>query len=432
MGSVLRQQYHVVRADGTKTKKASKKWYIQWKRADGRRVRKPAYTDRAASLQMLARKEREVALQLEGLVDATSAQLSRPIAEHIAEFKQHLIDKNRAADYVNSTATRVTSICKFGKIETAPELTKSRVDAAFAVFRNSKRWSKPFSVPTANQYLAAIKGFAQWLVDERRLADNPISGMEKTPAEGEETKIRRPLSPDELAATIRAAVVGPPRLRIAGPDRAALYILAAQTGYRRLELSRVMPSSFSFGAAPEILLPGKSTKNKKRVPIPLRRDVAVFFEKYLKGRPADKPVWRITKNAHTADMIRADMDAAGVTWRDGIEVADFHSLRETFVTELALAGVVPKVLQQLARHSTVDLTMNKYAKPGRDHRAAAVESAPAPGYLTHALTPKSETNGNIRDTNSKRKHKSRLAASRPEAAPKKPNGAAVKRKQPRK
>jgi integrase len=406
MGSIFRQQYYVT-VRGKRVKRESKKWYIQWKRADGTTVRAPAYTDRAASLQMLARKEREAALQIEGMIDATTTQLSRPIAEHIADFVQHLADKKRAEDYRDTTETRITRICEFGKITTAPELTQSRVDSALAAFSDPTKWDKPFSAATRNQYLTAIKGFAQWLVGERRLADNPIARMEKLSTDGEETMIRRPLTPAELSATIQATVDGPPRLRIRGPDRAALYVLASQTGFRRREMSRVTPSSFTFGEEPEVKLPGKATKNKKRAGIELRRDVAAFFQAYLTGKPDSEPVWRLTKNAHTATMIRADMDAAGVKWRDGIEVADFHSLRETYVTELALAGVVPKVLQQLARHSTSDLTMNKYAKPRQEHRRAAVESTPAPAYLTQPLTQAGETHGNSQKSNSASKQKRR-------------------------
>ena len=42
-------------------------------------------------------------------------------------------------------------------------------------------------------------------------------------------------------------------------------------------------------------------------------------------------------------------------------VADFHSLRHTFITNLVRGGVHPKVAQQLARHSTITLTMDRYS-----------------------------------------------------------------------
>jgi len=42
-------------------------------------------------------------------------------------------------------------------------------------------------------------------------------------------------------------------------------------------------------------------------------------------------------------------------------VADFHSLRHTFISNLARGGVHPKVAQSLARHSTITLTMDRYS-----------------------------------------------------------------------
>ena len=46
---------------------------------------------------------------------------------------------------------------------------------------------------------------------------------------------------------------------------------------------------------------------------------------------------------------------------DGERVLDFHALRHTFITNLARGGVHPKVAQQLARHSTITLTMDRYS-----------------------------------------------------------------------
>jgi integrase len=53
-------------------------------------------------------------------------------------------------------------------------------------------------------------------------------------------------------------------------------------------------------------------------------------------------------------------------------VADFHALRHTFITELVRAGVAPKGAKKLARHSTITLTMDCYARVGIRDTAAAV------------------------------------------------------------
>jgi site-specific recombinase XerD len=50
-------------------------------------------------------------------------------------------------------------------------------------------------------------------------------------------------------------------------------------------------------------------------------------------------------------------------------VVDFHALRHTFISNLARAGVHPRNAQALARHSTIDLTMNVYTHVAMDDLA---------------------------------------------------------------
>jgi integrase len=60
----------------------------------------------------------------------------------------------------------------------------------------------------------------------------------------------------------------------------------------------------------------------------------------------------------SARTLRADLEAAGIAAEDDEgRVVDFHALRTTFVSSLAVAGVRPRVAQALTRHSSVELTM---------------------------------------------------------------------------
>ena len=55
---------------------------------------------------------------------------------------------------------------------------------------------------------------------------------------------------------------------------------------------------------------------------------------------------------------------------------DFHSLRNTFISNLARGGVSPKAAQLLARHSDINLTMNTYTSLEFGDQASAVEALP--------------------------------------------------------
>jgi len=76
-------------------------------------------------------------------------------------------------------------------------------------------------------------------------------------------------------------------------------------------------------------------------------------------------------------MFKADLEAAGIAYVDDAgRFADFHSLRHSFGTLLAAAGVHPKTAQTLMRHSDINLTMSRYTHIFRGQESEAIESLP--------------------------------------------------------
>jgi integrase len=134
--------------------------------------------------------------------------------------------------------------------------------------------------------------------------------------------------------------------------------------------------------------------------IPLRCDFAERIRDWIavkRVRDPNEPLLNVT-GKRTAEMMKKDLSRARKEWlkeakdqptrrereessflcyvdADG-RYADFHSLRATFITNLSRAGVTPKTAQTLARHSTIDLTMNTYTTLGVLDQAAAVEALP--------------------------------------------------------
>lgn len=77
-------------------------------------------------------------------------------------------------------------------------------------------------------------------------------------------------------------------------------------------------------------------------------------------------------------MIKADLKVAGVPYKDANDrYADFHALRHTFISNLARAGVHPRNAQALARHSTIDLTMNVYTHIAMEDLVSDIEAMPS-------------------------------------------------------
>jgi integrase len=62
----------------------------------------------------------------------------------------------------------------------------------------------------------------------------------------------------------------------------------------------------------------------------------------------------------TSEMLKIDLKAAGIEYKTEQGQADFHALRHTFGTMLALSGTSPQIAQKLMRHSNFNLTQNIY------------------------------------------------------------------------
>jgi hypothetical protein len=72
-----------------------------------------------------------------------------------------------------------------------------------------------------------------------------------------------------------------------------------------------------------------------------------------------------------AKMLRVDLNAAGIPYRDAAGlVFDFHALRCQTATLADKAGVSPRVVQKMMRHSSLELT-GRYTRP----RAVDIEAA---------------------------------------------------------
>ena len=119
-----------------------------------------------------------------------------------------------------------------------------------------------------------------------------------------------------------------------------------------------------------------------------------------KIKPPVESLWPGTWSKKAAEMFRRDLDEARSIWLAEVEkiadelqrrtessflkpenasgeVADFHALRHTFISMLASSGVHPKIAQQLARHSTITLTMDRYSHTKLVDLNAAVENLPS-------------------------------------------------------
>jgi integrase len=235
---------------------------------------------------------------------------------------------------------------------------------------------------TSNGYLAAMKQFCAWLVADRRLAENPLTHLEPIEERSDRRHDRRPLSADELRALLATARSSSRVFRnLCGSDREMLYVSAVYTGFRAGELAALTPAAFRLDdGQPRIELGAAFTKNKRTAVQLLPADVAVSLRAYLAGRDLWQPVWAGGWADNAADMLRVDLQAAGIAYAkegpDGPLYADFHALRHSYVALLDRSGATLKEAMQLARHSDPKLTMAVYGRAQLHDLAEAINRLP--------------------------------------------------------
>lgn len=152
-------------------------------------------------------------------------------------------------------------------------------------------------------------------------------------------------------------------LELASPDRRVAYHLALSAGMRRGEIEKLEWGDIQLeGNDAHIMMRACTTKNKKSFKMPLLLDLLATLKEYAQGKNPHGIV--LSRVLRLRDM-QKDWKAAGIPLydEDGRK-ADFHALRMTFCSRLMAAGVNPKEVQLLMRHSDARLTMQIYTDAG--------------------------------------------------------------------
>lgn len=252
------------------------------------------------------------------------------------------------------------------------------------------------SAQGSNDYLAALNNFGNWLSKKskpRRWHQNPFCGIDRLNVDEDRRLERRAATVDETARFLAAARNGKPYRGLTGPDRELLYIVAIESGFRARELASVTEASLDLDSEyPTIQVQAGYSKRRRNDSQPIRTELAATLRDWLQERRRsqlegdepregqsrrDEPLWPGTWSQKAAEMVRRDLSAAGIDFEDdqGRRI-DFHSLRVTFATNLARAGVAPKTAQELMRHSDINLTMKTYTKLDAADKAAGLRNLP--------------------------------------------------------
>lgn len=340
--------------------------------------RVPLSKDKRVSLKMLSdlidRAERgEHALPQKG-------EGQQPLAPLVAEFELAVARKAgpKHTKFVLKNVRRVFDGCGLSTLaDLRAADTLSAVEGFVWGLTKGKDAMTPVNAANVGKH---AKQFCRWLHRKRKVLQyDPLAGVD-LPSQATVNR-RRAIGPEELARLIDAANASGDTFRgLTGPERVSLYLTAGATGLRVSELAALTPAHFDLDAdVPVVRLPGANTKNKKDAEQPIPSAVATRLRLMLDARGPGEPLWPGTWWERAADMIRADLAAAGVPAETSGGEAVFHSLRHSFGTMLGRLATL-KTQQELSRHSTPTLT-SRYSHTDLAEKAAAVERLPLPGAM---------------------------------------------------
>jgi len=406
MASLYRKPVMVTdRATGAKVKGKSKKWWGQYKDADGKLCRVPLAIDKMAAKAMLneivVRVEREKA----GLVDPTDEQRKRPLTEHVREFTAYLGNRGITAKQAGETISKLKKMAADRKWKFIADITAGSTLEFLGDLRRDG-----LSAQTYNHYLKSAKQFSRWLVRDRRTPVDPLAHLSRLNVKVDRRHDRRPLSDEEFARLLDAARNGKRVEGIPGLDRAMIYVLAAWTGFRKSEIGSLMLRSLRLDDdPPTATVAACYSKHRREDTQVLHPELVRQLKDWLATKRhvvPDKPLFPISGGVpggidrKTHKMLERDLMAARDKWLDEAKTpeqyaerlksdflcycdhdglfADFHSMRHLFITNLERAGIRPKMAQTLARHSDVRLTLGVYTHVELHDQTAAIGALPGP------------------------------------------------------
>jgi integrase len=362
MASIIRRTYKVKRPDGSVEVHRYSFWTIQYRDAAGKIKRVKGYADKAATKQLAAKLERNLARGEQGMVDPYREQMARPIAEHVKEYIADMQAKGRDDGYVYNARQRLSRL-----ISGIGWTTLADVDPnSFVRWREQERASDDkragksgrVSAQTLNQYLDTARAFLNWCaqmnrtpgvqLQNRRVALS-LAGV--SAVDGPKVRKRRGLTDEEVARL----------LAVATAERRIVYRMALAIGLRRQELADLQWGDLRLTAIhPYVQLRAEATKARRGgrldVPQTLAADLRTL-------RPEDaKDTAKVFAEIPDIDTWRADLTAAGIPWKDDMgRQADFHGgTRKTMCSRMHKAGVPLAVAMRRMRHTDARLTMVDY------------------------------------------------------------------------
>ena len=194
------------------------------------------------------------------------------------------------------------------------------------------------------------------------------------------------------ALTDQTPPIGHPQVPAGASHRKLLLETAFLSGLRASELRNLSVNDLDLEEN-GVHLDASWTKNRKQGFQPLAEELvhrlcafaladkpAQLYAKFYRGKNAklkapDNPLLYVP--SHTARDLDIDLKAAGIPKETAEGKLDFHACRLAYINFVLESGVSVKEAQELARHSTPELTFNVYGRTRKERLSETAEKVAA-------------------------------------------------------
>lgn len=255
-----------------------------------------------------------------------------------------------------------------------PEITHLAELTAVAVGEYLLQFRANHSAGTYNSHVCILREICHVLSEKAGMVDDPWAGV---CLRADDAVSRRELTIDELARLVDASSK-------AGREWKLLVFTGIYTGLRLGDCCRLKWENVNLERGVIQLIPQKTRKHSHGHPItiPIHPDLLqlLVVERNDQGAGYVNPVVAdlyMNSNWRLDDGLRRIFKAADITMSKRVEgrhrksvVASFHSLRHTFVSFAANAGVPLPVVQSIVGHTSTAMTRHYYHENEEALRAA--------------------------------------------------------------
>ena len=353
-------------------------WTAQFTDENGKPQRVSTKTTvRSVAEKILARYQSEVDRIRTGI--ATREELDRaqikqtPLNTLIEQFRTKMTADGRVPVYIKTTIRQIAEMFSDCGINSLATIRREPVERWVA----DEIHRKKRAAATINSFIISVKAFVQYLTDTGVFASNPLKSIRLLNKELDRRKIRRAMTPDEIDRLLNAAAAGKEHQGIQFDERILIYRLLLGTGLRSTELSLLTPNQINFTTS-RLTIEARKTKNKKADILLMKPALVQSIKERIEAKGI-KPAERIFSHNHRQLLYAfySDLQDAGIEHKDSDgRSLDVHSLRKTFGTMLAAAGVPLTTVQRLMRHSSPLLTAKLYIDVDPLNMKEALEKLP--------------------------------------------------------